>query len=133
MTVDMPTSRTVDTEMPALPTPASVTVSTGLGVGRKGNHNAPFSHSPCASARSAVPVNRPIDERGRSIRRVLLAVAQRCEARGLPLPTRRRLGLALGISAPQVTRHLGRLQRHGFLELQRIGRRNYAVTRRIAA
>ncbi|HEY2619631.1 MAG TPA: hypothetical protein VGI78_19980 [Acetobacteraceae bacterium] len=78
-------------------------------------------------------LNRPNDERGRQHRRVLLAVVRRCEARGWPLPPRRRLALALGISAPQVTRHLHRLCADGFLELQQVGRRTYAVAGRIAA
>jgi hypothetical protein len=58
---------------------------------------------------------------------------RRCEAAGKVVPSRRRLGLALGIDASQVSRHLYRLQHDGFLELQRVGRRCYAVSRRIAA
>jgi predicted ArsR family transcriptional regulator len=78
-------------------------------------------------------MNRPNDLRGREIRRVLLAVARRCEARGKRLPSRLRLGLALGISAPQVTRHLHRLRAEGLLEFQNVGQRSYVVSRRIAA
>jgi DNA-binding MarR family transcriptional regulator len=62
--------------------------------------------------------DRPVDIRGREVRRVLLAVIRRCEAGGLLLPQYAVLGRSLGIDRSQVSRHLKRLRAEGaYVEL----------------
>ena len=51
--------------------------------------------------------------RGEAVRRALLAIVQARVTAGLPMPTHRTMAAALGISAPQVTRHLAVLMDAG--------------------
>jgi len=52
-------------------------------------------------------------QRGIAVRNALLAIVQSRAVAGLPLPKHAVLGAALGISAGQVTRHLGLLMDDG--------------------
>jgi DNA-binding transcriptional ArsR family regulator len=61
--------------------------------------------------------------RGMYARRALLAIARECERRALPFPKHDCIGRALGISGPQVTRHLAVLLDAGTLTTRQVGRR----------
>lgn len=81
--------------------------------------NLLFAQSLSGRNRRAVPMsNRPVDIRGREVRRVLLSVVLRCAEHGWRLPQYRVLGAALGIDRSQVSRHLERLRAEGaYIEL----------------
>jgi hypothetical protein len=111
---------------------ATVTEPSGsLGL-EKGTRTS-FSHSPDRRVNGAVPVNRPIDERGREVRSMLLAIAHACAVRGIHLPKNDVLAAKLGCCPGQVARHMGRLMDEGALELQTVGRRRYVVSEGMVA
>ena len=61
--------------------------------------------------------------RGQQVRRALLAVARECQAQGVLLPTYATLGAALGLSNPQISRHINRLLDDGVMQVSQVGRR----------
>jgi DNA-binding MarR family transcriptional regulator len=73
--------------------------------------------------------NRPVDRRGREIRRALLAVVRACEHRHQLLPKHIVLGLSLGIDRSQVSRHLARLRAEGaYVAIQGPAKRVFVST-----
>ncbi len=65
-------------------------------------------------------MNRPQDIRGRAERAALLAIVRRCAATNAPLPHHAAIGVVIGISQWQITRHLNRLMDEGaWLPVQR--------------
>jgi predicted ArsR family transcriptional regulator len=61
--------------------------------------------------------------RGEAVRRALLAIIQARAVADLPLPSHRAMAAVLGISHPQVTRHLGVLQDAGVFSARNAGTR----------
>ena len=62
-------------------------------------------------------------ERGIRTRQALMAVARECHAKGLLLPTYAAMGAVLGLSNPQISRHINRLLDDGVLQVSQEGKR----------
>jgi hypothetical protein len=61
--------------------------------------------------------------RGEAVRRALLAIVEARAVADLPLPSHKAMAAAIGISAGQVTRHLGVLQDAGAFTTRQAGMR----------
>jgi predicted ArsR family transcriptional regulator len=61
--------------------------------------------------------------RGEAVRAALVAIVRARAVADLPLPTHRAMAAALGISAPQVTRHMAVLQDAGAFRAVNAGMR----------
>jgi DNA-binding transcriptional regulator YhcF (GntR family) len=56
---------------------------------------------------------RPNDLRGRALRASLTQLVRSCAVNRRPLPSHRDIAAMMGVSAPQITRHLNRMMDEG--------------------
>jgi DNA-binding Lrp family transcriptional regulator len=76
---------------------------------------------------------RPNDIRGRVLRASLARLVRDCADAGRPLPRHHEIAARVGISRPQITRHLNRMMDDGVFSTVCRHTRIYAVIERRAA